>query len=77
MKFTLEIELGNEDMRLSWHVADALRSVADCIEDRGDSFAEGGKIHDINGNRVGQWEVVETPEPTVNRYSNKRERMGL
>jgi hypothetical protein len=51
--FKLEIELGNDDMQTSDHIAEALRNVADQL-DRG---APGGRIVDENGNTVGRYEV--------------------
>lgn len=66
MKFTLEIELGNDGMQTVDDVQDAIqafvssqtvtRNVAGNREfERGD----GGKIRDFNGNTVGKWEVTD------------------
>jgi len=58
MKFTLEIELGNDAMQ-------SAQDVFDAIEHYGDTNPEpfeGGEssiIRDINGNTVGRWDVSE------------------
>lgn len=61
-KFKLEIELGNDAMRKTWEVGDAIESaMAHQATDRlkvGDT----GRIMDINGNKVGSWKVVEEKE---------------
>lgn len=67
MKFTLEIELGNDAMRKPKHVASALKGIADTLSDRigmGQSIGAfgsntEGRIRDINGNTVGKWEVID------------------
>lgn len=62
MKFTLEIELGNEEMSTYTDVASALRSTASRLEAVSTGQALGGHsgpIRDANGNTVGTWEVVE------------------
>ena len=65
MKFTLEIELGNEAMQSGQDVADALAKIGmpysgvglaqiqGCLGE-----GEGADIHDLNGNTVGSWEVT-------------------
>ncbi len=60
MRFTLEIELGNEAMRTFDHVADALYGVRQLMQglDEPDSPCS-SIIRDVNGNTVGMWEVVE------------------
>ena len=55
--FKLEIELGNDEMRLRRHVATALRDVANSIG--ANRTAKYGRIRDVNGNTVGKWEFVE------------------
>jgi len=76
MIFKLTIELGNSSMCGSDDLASALRKVAQRIQDNeyvetcedelGECITRG--IHDNNGNRVGEWNVLdeltsmETPE---------------
>jgi hypothetical protein len=59
MKFTLEIELGNEAMQGSSDVARALRATADRIQGHGHFAGENSApVRDDNGNTVGSWAVV-------------------
>ena len=55
MKFTLEIELGNDAMRTANDVANALDRIADEVLFVG---LTGRAIRDTNGNTVGKWEVT-------------------
>lgn len=59
MRFTLTIELGNAAMMTGEHVAAALKSVAEWIDDDTPftGAEDGESIRDINGNRVGGWSV--------------------
>ena len=52
--FTLKIELGNDAMQSREDIADALRSVAQQMENGGGV----GHIMDANGNTVGKYETV-------------------
>lgn len=52
-KLTLEITLGNEEMKDPEDIAEALRRVANQIH-LCDTI---GAITDANGNRVGRWEI--------------------
>jgi hypothetical protein len=52
--FTLELELGNEAMQSPEDIADALRRVAQMIEN---SHGAEGSIMDNNGNTVGKFET--------------------
>jgi hypothetical protein len=63
VKFTLEIELGNDAMQTPEDVTDALEEVVKQIRDRHwDGWTPGGEsIRDINGNTVGRWSLVEDP----------------
>jgi hypothetical protein len=61
-QFMLEIALGNDAMNSSQDVADALHEVGKLIEEGfhseypiPDGFS--GSIRDVNGNKVGKWEV--------------------
>jgi hypothetical protein len=54
-EFTLRIDLGNDAMREPEDIADALRRVAQMIEN---SHGAGGSIMDNNGNTVGKFETV-------------------
>lgn len=58
MKFTLTIESDNAAMRKAEHVVSALREVAQRVRDGSDS----GRIRDINGNTVGEFELVDDEE---------------
>jgi hypothetical protein len=53
--FQLQIKLGNEAMQTASDVADALRRVAERLDERGFD-APTGIVRDINGNLVGAWE---------------------
>lgn len=56
-RFVLTIELGNEGMQSSEHVADRLRAVAGRLDLHG--FADAWPaVLDLNGNTVGGWEVL-------------------
>lgn len=57
--FRLEVRMGNAEMVLPLHLADALRRAADRIE--GDA-ALGGVIADANGNTVGSFGLGELPD---------------
>lgn len=59
--FTLTITLGNDAMHLHEHIVDALRGVADRIDrdERDDQSRRSGRISDYNGNKVGNWSIVE------------------
>jgi hypothetical protein len=60
MKFTLEIELGNDAMQTCDDVGRAIREVAeeflDCMDEP--TPVRDILIKDINGNTVGKWEVT-------------------
>lgn len=66
MKFTLEIELGNDAMR---HYNDIREAIHDNLRlahlesiarnPRKPSDGDGAKIMDVNGNTVGKWEVID------------------
>lgn len=56
MKFVLIIELGNAGMTNSQQVAEALRKTADKVQHARVRSHEGGKIMDVNGNSVGEWD---------------------
>ncbi len=67
MRFTLEIELGNDAMRSFQDLRDALKrtitqlgSSRYCLKAR-PSDGDGTRIMDENGNAVGKWEISETP----------------
>lgn len=53
-EFKLRIRLGNAAMMNGADVADALRRVADVVQDSGDDSAG---IRDLNGNTVGSWDL--------------------
>lgn len=63
MKFTLEIELGNEAMRTGRDVSGLLEGIArglatDLVPD------EPVKLYDANGNTIGSWQVKAGECPT-------------
>jgi len=62
MKFTLEIELGNDAMTTPDDVAYLLGVVAEQL-DAVDAFRAGdeGRTRDVNGNTVGRWQVLGDP----------------
>lgn len=59
MTFTLTIELGNDAMQDGSDIAGALRKVAGKLAgcSARDLVGNSGKIMDVNGNSVGEWEV--------------------
>lgn len=66
MKFRIDIKLGNDAMRSERHVAALLKQLASKLnngairlqdDDRGDYPS--GALRDVNGNKVGNWEVTE------------------
>lgn len=63
MTFKLTIELGNAEMQTGRNVAQALKSIAEKVEDtedfsEADVYDRTGKIRDDNGNTVGKWAVT-------------------
>lgn len=56
-RFILEIELGNDAMRLDSDIAECIRDVATRVERYG--VKPRNEIRDINGNTVGHYEVRE------------------
>lgn len=61
MEFTLTIMLGNEAMQTGVEIADALRKVADHVQNVGYGTSDiEGKIRDENGNTVGSYQTIET-----------------
>lgn len=60
MKFTLEIELGNEAMQTRDDIEEALRNLGQNLRYMSDppSVGDDGVIIDYNGNTVGKWEVT-------------------
>lgn len=65
MKFTLTITLGNAAMTIGLDVAALVQKVAGAMAAHGDTDltededfeGDGGSIMDLNGNKVGSWEV--------------------
>ncbi len=55
-KFSMHIDLGNDAMRTSRHVAAALHELATKIERHG-IMNTPRKIMDVNGNTVGEWHL--------------------
>ena len=59
MKFTLEIELGNDAMQDSRDLRRALHDVNLQPMNSGIQPGQAGTISDLNGNMVGRWEVTD------------------
>ena len=55
-KLVLELELGNDAMKLPQHVSDALAAVAKQVPHVVMSKGISTKIKDANGNTIGKWE---------------------
>jgi len=55
-KFVLEIDLGNESMKLPQHIQEALVAVSKQLPHVIMSKGASVKIKDVNGNTVGKWE---------------------
>jgi hypothetical protein len=72
MKFTLEIELGNELMQNKAHLAHALHGVASRIVNFNHTLSgeESGRIPDENGNTVGSWQITEPNDDTIAELGN-------
>lgn len=60
MRFTLEIELGNDAMQSGENVAECINRVADKLWPINGTLIGGecGFARDLNGNTVGSWEVA-------------------
>jgi hypothetical protein len=60
MKFTLEIELGNDAMQTNDDIAKSLQTLAHRLSQMHRDPVDGDKwnIRDANGNTVGKWEVI-------------------
>ena len=54
-KLVLEIELGNDGMKLPQHVSEALAAVAKQVPHVVMSKGISTKIKDVNGNTIGFW----------------------
>lgn len=65
MKFLLHVALGNDAMQGEGDVAHLLRDVATKLQSgriefvSGDGSFPSGVLRDLNGNKVGEWEVTE------------------
>ena len=58
MKFSVEIDLGNDAMRSELDLADALARIAKQIKFYSAChIATDGKVKDVNGNTVGRWKT--------------------
>ena len=71
MKFTLEIELGNDAMQSAANVFDAIEHCGDTNEA---PFVGGetGIIRDFNGNTVGGWEVKRDLSAALDAVANQQ-----
>lgn len=76
MQFTLTIKLGNEAMQETADLIAALEKVASRMNDDYSctplrSVADyKHTIHDLNGNRVGSWEII--PDAPAERFSDEK-----
>lgn len=59
MKFTLTLNLGNQAMTEPLDVAEALRYVANRLEDNGTFPDSAVPVRDLNGATVGSYQVEE------------------
>lgn len=61
MRFTLEIEMGNDAMQTYADIAYAVRRVFPDFANRPEEVDEdeNGNLYDMNGNRVGSWSISE------------------
>jgi hypothetical protein len=61
MKFTVEIQLGNDAMQTYGDIRDALNKLANAMRHTAHAAPRlsdgGGKIADVNGNTVGRWDI--------------------
>ncbi len=59
MKFTLTIELGNDAMQTRSDIEEALRKLGQNLRHMSDppEAGDGCGIMDLNGNRVGRWDI--------------------
>lgn len=66
MKLILEIELGNDAMLAVGDVREVMNAVkfTGHFEHMRASVTDRGTVRDVNGNRVGKWEVIGDPQPT-------------
>jgi hypothetical protein len=62
MIFQIEIEVGNDEMQTSTHIAHALMRVAEDVSIIEPRFGDNGTIYDVNGNRVGRWRFTVSTE---------------
>lgn len=59
-EFTLRFDTGNaafDDGNGAHECARILRGIAERIERAAGNGANAGTVHDVNGNRIGQWSV--------------------
>lgn len=59
MKFTLEIELGNDAMQTYRDITFALVDLIGRLPSVDPDDDDDGRIYDHNGNKVGTWQVSE------------------
>jgi len=57
--FTLTIELGNEDMKDLHDIAAVLSHLEQELRSLGAQGDTSGTARDVNGNRVGRWNIIE------------------
>jgi hypothetical protein len=57
MKFTLEIDLSNDEMQTFPDISNAIAHIVRHFSLRGDVEIDNGKIYDANGNKFGIWEI--------------------
>jgi hypothetical protein len=60
MKFTLEIEMGNEAMLSYADIASSVRRIFSAFARTHEEVEDNaGRIYDANGNKVGHWSIDE------------------
>jgi len=54
-KFVIELDLGNESMKLPQHIVDALTAIAKQVPNVVIMKGISTKVKDVNGNTIGTW----------------------
>lgn len=74
MKVVIEIEFGNDAMQRYSQARSVIRDGLGMSEHRAKPHVgDGGVFFDVNGNRVGKWEVVEAPHVSPARVPHAYE----
>lgn len=54
-KFVIDLDLGNDAMKLPQHIADALVAIAKQVPNVAMMKGISTKVKDVNGNTIGTW----------------------